>query len=297
MITLEQMRIFVFVAEREHLTQAAAVLNLTPSAVSSAIKTVEERFQVQLFHRVGRHIRLSDAGSIFVEECRQTLARAKMAETTLREFGTLQRGSLSIHASQTIASYWLPPYLARFRTTYPLIALNLTIGNTKQVEEAVESGMTDIGLAEGDMLDGGLDVRIIGHDRLVIVVGKHHALAKKAKVTFSDLVAFPWIMREKGSGTRSVFEQTLTERGHDCAAFPVVLTLPSNEAVLSAVQSCNAITAVSNLAAGTQIAAGTMVMLHFEPVSRDLILARHPARYQTKAVQAFVNLLEAETKA
>jgi DNA-binding transcriptional LysR family regulator len=143
-MTLDQLRIFVAVAERQHLTQAAAGLALTPSAVSSAIKALEERYETPLFHRVGRRIELSDAGRIFLQEARRALASARAAEATLAELGALRRGTLTIHASQTISSYWLPPLLVRFRLAHPGIELELVINNTQHVAEAVLQGSADV---------------------------------------------------------------------------------------------------------------------------------------------------------
>lgn len=148
-MTLEQLRIFIEVAEREHLTRASEALNLTPSAVSSAIRTLEERYGAMLFNRIGRRIELTGDGRIFLDEARATLARAQSAERMLSELGGGKRGILTIHASQTIASYWLPPYLAQFHATHPMIDLRLTLGNTESVTQATQEGLADIGLVEG----------------------------------------------------------------------------------------------------------------------------------------------------
>src|SRR5882757_2909925 len=136
-MTLEQLRIFVEVAERQHLTQAAAGLYLTPSAVSSAIRALEDRYGVPLFNRVGRRIETTEAGRAFLVEAEITLASAAAAEMMLSEMGGLKRGSLRLQASQTIASYWLPPLLVAFQGRHPAIQIELTVGNTQSVAEAV----------------------------------------------------------------------------------------------------------------------------------------------------------------
>src|SRR5215469_352965 len=107
-VTLEQLRIYVAVAERQHVTKAARALNLAQSAASHAIAALEARHDTKLFHRVGRRIELTEAGHVFLAEARAVLARADAAELALSEYGSLQRGTLSIQASQTIAGYWLP---------------------------------------------------------------------------------------------------------------------------------------------------------------------------------------------
>jgi len=113
-MTLEQLRIFVAVAEREHVTRAAEALHVTQSAASAAIAALEGRHNVPLFHRVGRRIELTDAGRMFLAEARAVLAKAASAELALGEYGGLKRGNLRLVASQTITAYWLPERLAAF---------------------------------------------------------------------------------------------------------------------------------------------------------------------------------------
>ena len=115
-MTLDQLRIFVAVAERQHVTHAAEALNLAQSAASHAIASLEDRHQTKLFNRIGRHIELTDAGQAFLKEARAVLATVEAAELTLIEFSNLKRGVLSVQASQTIANYWLPRHLAAFRS-------------------------------------------------------------------------------------------------------------------------------------------------------------------------------------
>ena len=114
MMTLEQLRIFVAVAEREHVTRAADALRLTQSAVSAAIAALEAHSRLPLFHRVGRRIELSVEGRFFLEEARSLLARADAAERMLVDLSGLNRGTLGGQGSQTIGGYWLAQRLAIF---------------------------------------------------------------------------------------------------------------------------------------------------------------------------------------
>src|SRR5215470_10628357 len=104
-MTLEQLRVFVAVAERLHVTKAARALNLAQSAASHAIAALEGRYDTKLFNRVGRRIELTEVGQIFLMEARAVLAQAEVAQLALSEYGNLKRGTLSIQASQTIAGY------------------------------------------------------------------------------------------------------------------------------------------------------------------------------------------------
>jgi len=100
-MTLEQLRIFVAVAEKQHVTRAASELNLTQSATSAAIAALEARYGIKLFDRVGRGIVLTRTGSDFLVEARAVLARAKDATQVLNDLAGLKRGSLSLAASHT----------------------------------------------------------------------------------------------------------------------------------------------------------------------------------------------------
>ncbi len=154
-MTLEQLRVFVAVAERQHVTRAAAALNLAQSGASAAIAALEARHGAKLFHRVGRGIELTEAGALFLVEARAVLARAEAAELVLS--GGLKRGTLAVQASQTIASYWLPRHLVAFRRAHPGIDIRLAIGNTAQVATAVREGTADIGFHRGSHRRSGTD--------------------------------------------------------------------------------------------------------------------------------------------
>lgn len=290
-MTLDQLRIFVAVAERQHLTQAADILALTPSAVSASIRALEERYGTLLFDRVGRRIEVNAAGRIFLDEARATLARAAGAERVLVELAGLARGALALQASQTIASYWLPPLLVRFRATHPQIDVRLDVGNTQSVADAVREGQADLGLVEGGVDDAALVVDSVGQDRMAIVVAPGHPWTRKRKLTAADLQAARWVMREPGSGTRSALEEMLVEQGADLDALQVVLTLPSNEAVRAAVMSGSDVAGLSELVAAPYIAAGLLAKVGADLPPRDFFLLRHRQRYRSRASQAFEQLV------
>lgn len=291
-MTLDQLRAFVAVAEREHLTRAAEHLHLTASAVSSAIRTLEERYGAPLFHRVGRGLELSEAGRIFLGEARAILARTDAAELVLSELGGLRRGAVAIHASQTIASYWLPPFLLRFRENWPALDVRLQIGNTAGVVAAITDGVADIGFVEGEVDDPHLTRRIVGKDQLIVVVRPSHPWATVARPGPEHFTAGPWIMREQGSGTRSAFEAALRAAGLAPHALPVAMELPSNEAILTALQSTDAAAALSELATRPHLDSGRLVRLPFVMPPRNFALLRHRERHRTKASLALEALID-----
>ena len=292
-MTLDQLRIFVAVAERQHVTRAAKALGLTQSAVSAALSALQLRHGIRLFDRVGRNIVLNEMGQSFLHEARGVLARAAAAELALADMGALRRGRLSIHASQTIASYWLPKRLVAFRTQHPGVELDINIGNTRDAAEAVRDGGAELGFAEGEVVDAALRSESVGSDQIWLLVKPQHPWALREDLPASDLLTEPWVLREPGSGTRSTLEAALLGAGADPGRLRVNLTLPSNEAVLAAAEAGAGVTALSASVAAGALARGALVRARFRLPTRTFWLLRHKDRYRTRAGDAFVALARA----
>jgi DNA-binding transcriptional LysR family regulator len=287
-MTLEQLRIFVAVAEREHVTRAAEALHVTQSAASAAIAALEARYGIPLFHRVGRRIELTDAGRMFLDKARSVLARAADAELALAEYGGLMRGTLRLVASQTIAGYWLPAHLAAFHSLYPHIELSVAIANTEGAARSVHEGDAELGFIEGAIDDPALAHWPVATDRMLMV-----GPAQPHVVDDDWIRHAPWIMREQGSGTRSTFEDALVARGIDPAFLNVVLTLPSNEAVLAAVRAGVGYAVLSQLVVAPAIGTGELAALPFALPERSFFGLRQKERYRSKAADALLDMIKA----
>ncbi len=293
-MTLEQLRIFIAVAEQQHVTRAAGQLNLTQSATSAAIAALEARYDVKLFDRIGRGIMLTQAGREFLGEARAVLSRAKAAAQALDDLAGLKRGALALAASQTVGNYWLPPRLLAFQRSYPGIALQVSIANTEQVAEAVHDGRADLGVVEGEVDDPALSSARIAGDTLAIVVGSQHPWATQSRVAASKLAGTGWVLRERGSGTRALFEAALQRTGIVLTDLDVRLELPSNEALRAAVEQSDCATAISDLVAAPSLAAGTLHRIRFELPGRSFFLLRHKEHTASKAVAAMIEALRGE---
>ncbi|HWK97226.1 MAG TPA: LysR family transcriptional regulator [Pseudolabrys sp.] len=299
-MTLEQLRIFTAVAEREHVTQAARALNLTQSAVSAAVSAIEARYGVKLFNRVGRRIELTESGRVFLNEARAVLARAAVAENVLTDLAGLKRGSLSLAASQTVASYWMPPLMARYREKYPGIALSLTVGNTETVAAMVRDGAVDLGFVEGEIDEPALTAIPVADDQLIVVTRADRALEhRQAKgrqpLHAADLQAMRWVFRERGSATRSIFEDALTALGIDPSTLDIVLELPSNEAVRAAVEHGAGAAALSKLAVNDALASGALTALSVTLPKRQFYAVRHRERWVSQAERELLAMASEKT--
>jgi DNA-binding transcriptional LysR family regulator len=290
-MTLDQLRIFIAVAELQHVTRAAEILNLTQSAVSSAIQALETRHNVRLFDRIGRRIELTRAGKLFLAEAREVLDRSRTAEKFLDQFADLSRGALSIHASQTIGCYWLVPHLVRFKQRHPGIEIRMEIGNTAEVAEAVASGRADLGFTEGEVDYESLAERTIAEDTMVLVVGGDSRWAAVPPTSLAALFELDWVLRESGSGTRSVFEAALRRAGCDPAELKVAFEFSSNEAVRTAVENGAGATMISELLVVAQLANGALCRLDLLQTRRPFRLIRHRDRQPSPAIEAFTALL------
>jgi len=285
-MTLEQLRIFVGVAEREHVTRAAQALNVTQSAASGAIAALEARHGVALFNRVGRGVELTEAGRMFLDEARAVLGRAATAQQALADYAGLECGTLRLVASQTIASYWLPQKLTDFRERYPAIAIELAIDNSHGAAQRVLSGAAELAFIEGTVDEPALAHWPVASDQMLLVARDPVEVIDEAWLREAR-----WIVREPGSGTRSFLEDVLRQRDIDPAARVIAMTLPSNEAVRTAVEAGAGVAALSELVVGATIAAGRLHALPYALPARRFQALRHKERYRTRAADALLQLI------
>ncbi|QTH24820.1 LysR family transcriptional regulator (plasmid) [Rhizorhabdus wittichii] len=290
-MTLEQLRIFVAVADTLSMTRASERLHLTQPAVSAAIAALEQRHATHLFDRVGRRLELTEAGRLFMPEARAVLARADDACRVLEDLDGLTRGEIRIAASQTVATYWLPRRMARFAAQAPNVQLRLLVGNSAQSAARVLSGEADIAFVEAEVSEDLLSARVVGTDRIGLYAAADHPLVGRHFLR-ADLEAARWVMREPGSGTRNHATAGLAGSGVDVDRLQILLELPSNGAALEAIEDGELVTAVSELAAAARVGMKLIAPLQWPLPSRNFTMLLHRARRPSRAVTAFVAGLE-----
>ena len=292
-MTLDQLQIFIAVAEREHVTRAADALGLAPPSVSAAVASLEREFGTKLFHRVGRGIAVTEGGRLLLDEARDLVNRAEAVKLAMREFTGLARGRLAIKASQTIASHFLPPRLVDFHQAYPGVALVVSVGNSTDVVEAIIRGEIELGFVEGPEQDGDprLAVEMIARDDLAMVASANHPWATRKKLTVEDLTAGKWVLREDGSGTRAAVFKALDALGVPYGNLNITIELPSNEAVLTAVLAGAGATILSARVCADAIEAGTLKHLPVPLAPRAFYAVQHADRYRSRAVSALLEIL------
>lgn len=291
-MTLEQLRIFLAVAREQHVTRAADRLNLTQSAVSAAIRALETRYGVDLFDRVGRSIRLNQAGRAFLPEADRLMKQAGEAEAALRDLGGGLTGTLAIMTSQTVGAYWLPARLARFHAGHPGITLDIRIGNSEAAAEAVETGAVELAIVEGAARNPALRSRIVASDEMIFVGPAGHPGRAGAPLDRDALIAARWVLREPGSGTRDAFEALAARHGLGLGDLDIVMTLPGNEAVLGAVEAGLGETYISRFAAALALRSGLLRETGGAAETRVFYLVRLAEARVSRISAAFEAVLE-----
>lgn len=303
-MTLDQLRIFLAVAEHLHFTRAAEALYISQPAVSAAIQNLEEQYGIKLFHRIGRHIEVTEAGVLLQLEAQKIIDQVAMTERGLQELNNLQRGKLKLGSSLTIGNYWLPYKISQFQRQYPGICVDCTLANTEEICEGTATGQFDLGLVEGEVkssVKSSLEQEIVASDRLVIVVGKSHPWFERGEISLTELSTTSWVMRESGSGTQQRFEEALLILGIDPAQLKVILILHTGEMVKAVVEDGVGAAAISELMVKKEVQLGTLRVIRVidetdnfkAPVDivRPFLKLKHRQRFQTQLSKVFEKIL------
>lgn len=303
-MTLEQLRIFLAVAEHLHFTRAAENLYITQPAVSAAIQSLETEYRVKLFHRIGRHVEITEAGKLLQLEAQKILEQVALTERGLRELNNLQRGELKLGSSLTIGNYWLPEKISQFQREYSGIMVNCTLANTEEICLGTANGQFDLGLIEGEVkptLQKLLNQEEIGSDRLLIIVGRSHPWFERDKIDLTELKNTDWVMREPGSGTQQRLEEALNNWGVNLSDLKVILVLNTGEMVKAVVEEGQVAAGISELMVKKELQLGILKAVRIVDhrlndyqelqLIRPFLKIKHRQRFQTRISQTFEKML------
>lgn len=282
-ITLRQLEIFVEVLRSGSTTQASSVLALSQSAVSAALADLEGQLNVGLFDRVGKRLVVNENGRLLYPKALALLEQALDVEQLFDK----HNGALRIGASTTIGNYMLPEVIARYRQDFPDMSLELNVGNSRDVIQAVIDFRVDLGLIEGSCHHPDLISRPWLSDELVVFTAAGSALANNS-VAVDELIKAPWILRESGSGTRDVLEHSLMSL---LPGVRPILELGNSEAIKHAVRHGIGISCLSRRVIAEQLKSGSLVELNipFAPLKRTLYLIYHRQKHLSAGLLRFLS--------
>ena len=282
-ITLRQIEVFAAIARTENVSRAAEALAMSQSAASSALVELERQFDCPLFDRVGKSLRLNSTGRGLLAQAEDMLARAADIEGYLAG-GVL--GPLAVGATLTIGNYLATLVVAEYLRLHPASKIQLHVANTHSIVEQLTRYELDIGLIEGEANDPDLLLEPWLDDALVVFCAPHHALATLDEITPALLAEQKWIVRERGSGTRALFDRVIARALPD---LHVQLELEHTEAIKRAVESGLGIGCLSRLALREAFRRGSLMEIptpQFD-FSRQFYFACHASRRGSKAISLF----------
>lgn len=261
---LRALELLVAVARTSSLGGAARELGTSQQAVSSRVRTMEALVGEPLILRTRRGSVLTPTGELMVHWASRVLEAAEHLDAGITALRTDRRGHLSIAASLTIAEHLLPGWLVAVRSQQlnrgqTPTEFTMTATNSKRVAALVSAGDVNLGFVEGPDAPKGLRHRLVGTDTLVVVVGPAHPWAQRPsrRVSATTLASMPLVVREVGSGTRTVLERAL----QGLAAVPPALELSSAAAVRAAVAAGAGPAALSGHAVRDDLAIGRLVAI------------------------------------
>lgn len=266
-LNYHQLHIFYTVAERGSFSAAAQALHMTQPAVTMQIQSLEDYFGTKLLIRSTKRIELTEAGHTLYPFAKQSIELIRETEQAMSRFTHMLEGRLQLGASLTIGEYVLPRMLGPFGQQYPHISIIMKVMNTSQIIEDIMNHQLNFGLVEAPVHHPDMVSEPVMEDELKLIVPIGHPLADKDIVTLEETIAYPFILREKGSGTRQVMEQGLKRKGIDPNQIRTVMELGSNGAIKSAVEAGVGITIISPSSVKHETALGLLRVIDIEDIS------------------------------
>ena len=225
-----QIRSFNAVTKHRSFTKAAKILNVSQSAISEQVKSVESRFKIKLFIRNGNGISLTDYGKKLYDITRDIDDIHEQALNLLKSSNRLTSGTLNIG---TVAPIHLMPILSKFSKKYPKINCNIVFGNSVQIKEKLLRKEIDIGILADINDQSQLYSKPLVRDKLLLFASIKNTIAKTKSISFKDIVNETFIVREKGSQTRALVERELLHLGIKKKLY----TIGSREGIFEAVKN------------------------------------------------------------
>lgn len=286
--SFRQLEVFLAAAHFQNITRAAESLAMSQSAASSALKELENQFDIQLFDRVGKRLQLNELGRLYRPKVEAVLAQATELEQAFSKHSEV--GALKVGATLTIGNYLAVGVMAQYMNTPTHPRVSLEVANTSTIARRVRDFELDIGLIEGELQSSELEVLPWRGDELVVFCSPQHPFASKGELTDDDLRGATWIMREQGSGTRQSFERGMHGLLSD---LNVLLELEHTEAIKRAVETNLGIGCLSEVVLEDAFRRGSLVPLkvpQHRQFDRQFYFILHKQKYRSAGIDAWMEL-------
>ncbi len=285
--------IFYKAAQKLNFSEVAQEMYLTQPAVTFQIKKLENHLGTTLFYREKNRVALTEAGEVLYQHAKKILACYEEAEREVGKISGIVQGRILIGASTTMGEYILPRLLGQLKERYPRLEPLLMIGNSDRILNDVVRRTLDVGILAEEVLHRELHQEKILEDELVLIASPAHPIARKKWVTPEDLRRYPFIAREKGSGTRKETEIGLEKAGINPRELSISMWLGSGEAVKGAVEANLGIAILSRWAIQKEMRLGTLQIVPIKNVQlvRDFKLIHYKKKPLSLALEHMIDFL------
>jgi LysR family transcriptional regulator, low CO2-responsive transcriptional regulator len=285
-ITVTQLNAFLAVIRGGSVTAAADELVVTQPSVSSAIAALGRELGCELFQRSGRGIRLSPAGEAFAPYAGDVIGLLEQGRQSAQEAAEMTARQLQIAAVTTAAESFVPPLMQAFSQRHPEIELTLAVGNRQDILARVLNHSVDVAVSGQPPTDDRLISEPLSENHITCITAPDDPACGQGPIPASELAGRPWLLREPGSGTRTLNERFLADRGLQ----PATLTLGSNGAIKQAARAGLGISLLSRAAVEGELASGRLGELVLEdgPAGRSWFVLRSAVGPVRAPVSMFV---------
>lgn len=287
-MTIRHLRIFVMVADCGTMSLAAEKMFLSQPTVSQAIRELEEHYGGLLFERLSKHLYITYLGEKLLGYAREVLRQFDYLEEQM--LSKKQMKLLRVGTSMTVGTCLLPDMVQRFKKMQEDVDIFACVNNTKVIEQKLMDGELDVALVEGQVKSPDLVVRPLIEDELVLVCANKHPFAGMKKLYFCQLGNQKFVMREKGSGTRELFEKDLEKhRVKVNVAWEVVGT----EAIKHAIIKDNCLSVIAYRLIEKEVRSGEMYLFREDTNrwKRSFDLVYHKDKFINDGMNSFIDCL------
>lgn len=285
-----RLQVFYTVARLLSFTKAAEALHMTQPAVTFQVRQLEEHFNTRLFDRTHNRVTLTDAGECVLKYAERIFESYSEMENAIREMTGDLSGALTLGASTTIAEYMLPSLLGNFKAEYPEVNIRLKVSNTEGIVTMVENNVIDLGVVEAPVSNKNLLVEVCQTDQLVVIMPPGHPLAGRERIGIREVIQYPFICREEGSGTREVVMEYMSEQGVDATALTPCLELGSSESIKGAVEAGIGLSILSRATISKELALKRLTCTALDPaLERPFSFVRQRHKFRLRAMDELLD--------
>ena len=251
---------FIYVAKLKNFTRAAEMLHVTQPAVTQQIKLLEEHYGVSLIKKSGRQFFLTEEGELLLDYAKELESNAAVLARKIKNKSAVEK-QYDIGATLTIGEFVLPPLLGAYKKIHENWDIIMQVGNMDRISKQLLNGEIDLAIVEGRFDKNNFDYKKLKDDELVLTVSPESEIAQRSSIGLDEIIKGNMIMREKGSGTRDIVEDKLTERGFNPAKLKPYMEIGSIGAIKSLVKSNLGHTIISRTAIQREVEEGSLLIV------------------------------------